>query len=131
MYILCTEYAKRIGHMKKGNQYCAISNEAYPRAGDIFLCTSQRANLDWGGAHREEGRTPSANNRGNILESSATIALITEPQQTVWLRHLLLKRVEESEGPEAIRILMGSHDWLDEPLAKDTHPHLFPLTGTS
>ena len=28
-------------------------------------------------------------NRGNIMEASATIAMITEPQQTLW--HLLLQ----------------------------------------
>ena len=127
MDVLYTEPARRTGHMQKGAHYRAISNEAYSRAGDVLLSTSQKANFDWVGAHGEEGRTPSANNQGNILDSSVTVALITEPQQTAWLRHLLLKCVEESEGPEA----MSSHDRLDEPLTKDTHPHLFPLTGTS
>ena len=58
------------------------------------------------------------------MEASATIAMITEPQQTVWLRHLPLKCVEESDGEEAIRTLMKSHGWFAQPLTRDTHQHI-------
>ena len=64
-------------------------------------------------------------NRGNILEASATIALITEPQQTVWLRHMPPKAFETAHGKEATDLLKTSHDWLDEPLTAATHPNLF------
>ena len=93
-----------------------------------MLNYSQKAVFEWTGVDGELGRTPS-NNCGNILEASATIALITEPQQTVWLRHLLLKCVEVSQGTEAIDTLIKSYDWLDEPLTKESHPH-FPVRAS-
>lgn len=64
MDILYTESAKRTGLMKKGNQYCATSNEAYSRSGDVLLTTSQKTIFEWVGAHGEQGRIPSANKRG-------------------------------------------------------------------
>ena len=62
-------------------------------------------------------------NRGNISEASATLAMITEAQQTVWLRHLLLKTFEITHGKEKTDLLLTTHDWLDEPLFASTHPH--------
>ena len=65
------------------------------------------------------------------MEAIATIAMITEPQQTVWLRHLLLKTFEFSHGKEMTDLLLTTHDWLDEPLTAATHPHLPPLRTAS
>ena len=61
------------------------------------------------------------------MEASAILAMITEPQETVWIRHLLLKVFEEAHGKPLTALLVKSHDWLDEPLTRETHPHLFPL----
>ena len=61
------------------------------------------------------------------MEASTTLAMITETQQTVWVRHLLLKVSQEAHGEELTALLVKSHDWLDEPLTRETHPHLFPL----
>ena len=128
MDILCTESAKRTGLMKKGMHYLAIGNETYSKAGDSLLTSSHKAVSEWRGTGGELGRTPGNNRRANILDASAAIALTTEPQQTVWLRHLLLlKCVEPSQRSEAMGTLLKSHDWLGEPLTKETHPHLFPV----
>ena len=72
-----------------------------------------------------------APNKGNIMEASATLAFLTEPQQTVWVRHLLLQAFECAYGAVLTEKLKKSHDWLDEPLSKESHPHLFPLKKTS
>ena len=53
--------------------------------------------------------------------------MITEPQQTVWFRYMLLKVFEEAHGKPLTDLLLKTHDWLDEPLTYDSHPHLFPL----
>ena len=94
------------------------------------MSNEQKTSLGWTGKHMDNYRTPSAVNRGNILEASATLAMITEPQQTVWLRHLLIKTFEISQGKEKTDLLLTTHDWLDEPLSASTHPHLFPLRTT-
>ena len=127
MDVIYTEAAKRTGFMKKGKHYIAIGNGTYSQAEDALLTTAQKTAFTWSGADNDDGRTPSRKTRGNILEASATIALITEPQQTVWLRYLLLKCFEISLGNEAVDVPMKSYDWLDEPLTKNYHPHMFPL----
>ena len=65
------------------------------------------------------------------MEASATIAMITERQQTVSLRHLLLKTFEFAHGKTMTDLLLTTHDWLDEPLTAATHPHPFPLRTAS
>ena len=127
MDVLNTEAANRAGLMNKGKHYVAIGNVYYSAAGDDLLTTEQKTALNWTRNDEDYERVPNRVNRGNILEASATIALIKEPQQTVWLRYLLLKTFEIAHGKEATDLLKNSHDWLDEPLTPATHPHLFPL----
>ena len=121
------EASKRAGPMNKGKHYVAIGDGAYSRAGYDLLPNEQNTSVDWRGDHYDQDRLPSPSSRGNILEASATIALITEPQQTVWLRDLLLKTFEIDHGQEAIDLLKASHDWLGEPFTAATHPQLFPV----
>ena len=66
----------------------------YSKAGNDLLSAEQKRLLGWVGNHDDFERTPSVVNRGDILEASATLAMITEPQQSVWVRHLLLKVFE-------------------------------------
>ena len=75
--------------------------------------------------------TLNAPNKGIIMEASATLAFLTEPQQTVRVRHLLLQAFQCAHGAPLTEKLKKSHDWLDEPLGMETHPHLFPLKKTS
>ena len=113
----------RTGLTKERGRYVAVGNGAYSEAGYLMLNDEQKRLLTWD--------TLSAVNRCNILEASATLAMITEPQQTVWLRHLLLQTFEFAHGKTLTGLLMTKHDWLDEPLPATTHPHLFPLRTTS
>ena len=53
--------------------------------------------------------------------------MITEPQQTAWVRCVLLKLFEEAHGKPLANLLLKSHDCFDEPLTYDSHPHLFQL----
>ena len=112
--------------MSRTGHYVAVGNDPYSKAGDSLLSDVQKGQLGWVGNHDVFERTPNVVNRANILEASATLAMITEPQQTAWVRHLLLKVFELAHGLENVRVLLHTHDWLDEPLTGETHPHLFP-----
>ena len=123
MDVLYAEACLRTGLRKEKGRYVAMGNGPYSDAGDLMLNDEQKRLLTWD--------TLSAVNRGNILEASATLAMITEPQQTVWLRHLLLQTFELAHGKTLTGELLSSHDWLDEPLSATDHPHLFPLRTTA
>ena len=123
MDVLYTEACSRVGLMKQKGNYVALPNDAYVEAGNLMLNEDQKTLLLWDSLN--------APNKGNIMEASATLAFLTEPQQTVWVRHLLLQAFEFAHGKPLTEQLKKSHDWLDEPLGKDTHPHLFPLHKAS
>ena len=84
MDVLYPEACNRTGFMGKHGHYVAVGNDAYSKAGDEMLSAEQKKLLDWIGNHDDFERTPSPVNRGNIMEASATLAMITEPQQIVW-----------------------------------------------
>ena len=123
MDVLYSEACARVGLMKSNGRYVALPNDAYVDAGALMLNEDQRVLLMWDSLN--------APNKGNIMEASATVAFLTEPQQTVWVRHLLLQAFECANGEELTKKLKRSHDWLDEPLSMESHPHLFPLKRPS
>ena len=94
MDVLYSEACMRVGIMKKTAHYVAVGNDPYSKAGDSLLTDLQKVKLGWIGKHSDSERTPSVVNRGSILEASATLAMITEPQHTVWVRYMLLKVFE-------------------------------------
>ena len=70
MDVLYTEACLRTGLMKGKGRYVATGNDSYSQAGGDTLSDDQKKLLGW--------NTINAVNRGNIMEASATIAIITE-----------------------------------------------------
>ena len=127
MDLLYTEAAVRLQLVRPNVKYCTIKNDTDSRVGDKLLSNRRALNLDWHHEYGNPQRVPCENGRGNIFEASATIALMTEPQQVVWIRHLLMECVLEQDGHQAAETLKTTHDWVARPLGPDTHPHLFPV----
>ena len=131
MDLMYTEARIRLGSLCKHAVYLAVENATYSAVGDLILTDKQNKALNWVGTQNESGDNvlPGVRYRGDILEASATIACVTIPQQTVWIRMLLMKIIEVEKGPRGLQNLFKSHDWLDAPLTRKSHPHLFALAA--